>query len=205
MGSESVYVGIDVSKSHLDVAVRPTGEVWRVENTDADIGQLVSRLKELEPELVVMEATGNYEMPLAAALQVAGVPLRVVNPRQTRDFAKSTGKLAKTDSIDAEALAHFAEGVKPEPRPLPDDRIQHLSAILTRRSQIVGMLTAERNRLGRAPQPVRRRVQAHIDWRLKESCPISVMTWPLPSRTAPCGKPRTRYSPAPLEWARWFP
>lgn len=172
MGDCSVYVGIDVSKSHLDVAVRPSGEAWRVANNDTGIEQLACRLKEMEPQLVVMEATGNYEMPVAAALQVAGVAVRVVNPRQARDFARSTGRLAKTDAIDAEALALFAEGVKPQPRPLPDAQAQHLSAIVTRRSQLVGMLTAESNRLGRAPQPVRRRVQAHIDWLKQELCNV---------------------------------
>ncbi|MCH7624837.1 MAG: IS110 family transposase [Chloroflexi bacterium] len=168
MGDRSIYVGIDVSKSHLDVAIRPSGEAWRAANDEAGIEQLVSRLKEMEPELVLMEATGKYEMPLAAAVQVGGVAVRVINPRQARDFARSTGRLAKTDAIDAEALALFAEGVKPQPRPLPDAQTQHLSAVLTRRSQLVGMLTAEKNRLGRAPQPVRRRVQAHIDWLKQE-------------------------------------
>ena len=168
MGDAKVYVGIDVSKSHLDVAVRPTGESWRVKNSEADIEQLIVRLGKLEPELAVMEATGNYEMPLAAALQVAGLPVRVLNPRQARDFAKATGRLAKTDSIDAGALAHFAEAVRPQPRALPDKEAQRLAAILTRRSQLVGMLTAERNRLGRAPQLLRRRLQAHIKWLGKE-------------------------------------
>jgi transposase len=168
MGDGKVYVGIDVSKSHLDVAVRPTGESWRVKNSEADIEQLMVRLGKLDPDLVVTEATGNYEMPLAAALQVAGLPIRVVNPRQARDFARSTGKLAKTDSIDARALAHFAEAVRPQPRVLPDKEAQRLAAILTRRSQLVCMLTAERNRLGRAPGLLRRRLQAHIKWLGKE-------------------------------------
>ncbi len=163
-----VYVGIDVSKVHLDVAVRPTGETWKIGNNEADIEQLMVRFGKLEPDLVVMEATGNYEIPLAAALQVAALPIRVVNPRQARDFAKSTGKLAKTDSIDALALAHFAEAVRPQPRALPDQETQRLAAILTRRSQLVGMLTAERNRLGHAPRILLRRLQAHIKWLGKE-------------------------------------
>ena len=158
-----VYVGIDVSKDHLDVAERPKGDVGRIANDDGDINKLVSELKALKPQLIVMEATGGYEMPLAGALAAGGLPVSVVNPRQVRDFARSTGKLAKTDSIDARVLAHFAEAIRPTPRPLPDAQAQHLSAVLTRRNQLVGMLTAEKNRLGRAPQPVRRRVQAHID------------------------------------------
>ncbi|MCH9010351.1 MAG: IS110 family transposase [Chloroflexi bacterium] len=163
-----VYIGIDVSKDHLDVAERPKGDVSRIANDDGDINKLVSELKALKPQLIVMEATGGYEMPLAGALASGGLPVSVVNPRQVRDFARSTGKLAKTDSIDARVLAHFAEAIRPTPRPLPDAQAQHLSAVLTRRSQLVGMLTAEGNRLGRAPQPVRRRVQAHIDWLKKE-------------------------------------
>lgn len=163
-----VYIGIDVSKDHLDVAERPKGDVGRIANDDGDINKLVSELKALKPQLIVMEATGGYEMPLAGALAAGGLPVSVVNPRQVRDFARSTGKLAKTDSIDARVLAHFAEAIRPTPRPLPDAQAQHLSAVLTRRSQLVGMLTAEGNRLGRAPQPVRRRVQAHIDWLKKE-------------------------------------
>ena len=164
----SVYVGIDVSKGHFDIAARPTGKVWRVGNSDAEIRRLVPELKALKPALVVMEATGNLEMPLAGALQVAGLPVRVVNPRQARDFARSTGKLAKTDSIDAQALALFAESVKPKPRPLPDEQAQQLSAVLTRRSQLVEMLTAERNRLNRARPPVRPQVQAHVNWLKRE-------------------------------------
>ena len=163
-----VYVGIDVSKDHLDVAERPKGDVSRIANDDGAINKLVSELKVLKPQLIVMEATGGYEMPLAGALAAGGLPVSVVNPRQVRDFARSTGKLAKTDSIDARVLAHFAEAIRPTPRPLPDAQAQHLSAVLTRRNQLVGMLTAEKNRLGRAPQPVRRRVQAHIDWLKQE-------------------------------------
>ena len=168
MRDGQLYVGIDVSKRHLDIAVRPTGEIWRVNNDKADIERLIVRVGDLEPQLVVMEATGNYEMPLAAAMQVTGLPLRVVNPRQARDFARSTGKLAKTDSIDAAALAHFAEAVRPTPRPLPDKQAQDLAAILARRSQLIGMLTAERNRLSGAPKLLHPRLKAHIRWLYKE-------------------------------------
>ena len=168
MGDGQLYVGIDVSKRHLDIAVRPIGELWRANNNKADIERLIVRVGNLEPQLVVMEATGNYEMPLAAAMQVAGLPLRVVNPRQARDFARSTGKLAKTDSIDAAALAHFAEAVRPTPRPLPDKQAQDLAAILARRSQLIGMLTAERNRLSGAPKLLHPRLKAHIRWLDKE-------------------------------------
>ena len=172
MGEDKVYVGVDVSKSHLDVAIRPGGDGWRVYNDQAGIDRLVERVGKLKPDLVVMEATGSYEMPLAGALQVAGLPVRVVNPRQARDFAKSTGKLAKTDSIDALALAHFAQVVEPQPRALPDKETQRLSEILTRRSQLISMITAERNRLRTAPRHLHRRMRAHITFMQEELADI---------------------------------
>jgi transposase len=115
-----VFVGIDVSKHQLDAAARPSGESWHVANTEVGIASLVKRLEKLQPALVVLEATGRLESAAASALAVAGIPLAIVNPRQVRDFARSTGKLAKTDKLDAEMLARFADAVRPEPRPLPD-------------------------------------------------------------------------------------
>jgi transposase len=156
------YVGIDVAKEQLDVAVRPMAQRWSVPHTEEEIGQLVSRLTESSPALVVLEATGRLEMPLAAALGAAGLPVVVVNPRQVRDFAKATGKLAKTDAIDAEVLAHFAQVVRPTPRALPDAQTQALQALVTRRRQVVGMLSAEQNRLSRSLLRVRPRIQEHI-------------------------------------------
>ena len=111
------FVGIDVAKAWLDVAVRPSGAQWRVANTEAELPALVARLRTLAPQLVVLEATGGYERNAVAALAAAGLPVVVVNPRQVRDFAKATGRLAKTDTLDAHVLAHFAEAVHPEPRP----------------------------------------------------------------------------------------
>src|SRR6516164_6885508 len=111
------FVGIDVSKARLDVATRPGGAAFRVANDPAGLAELVGRLGPLSPALVVVEATGGYELPAVAALQAAGIPVAAINPRQARDFAKGTGRLAKTDRIDAAALAHFAEAVRPEPRP----------------------------------------------------------------------------------------
>ena len=156
MSKASVYVGIDVSKAQLDVAVRPSGEAWSVPHDLGGIATLVARLKALEPALVVLEATGGLEMPLAGALAEGGIPVAVVNPRQVRDFAKATGRLAKTDTLDAQILAHFAEVVRPTPRPLPDEKSQELSAVLARRRQIVEMLTAERNRREGSARAVRR-------------------------------------------------
>lgn len=158
------YVGIDVSKAHLDVSIRPIGSQWRASNTEAGIGQVVSQLKDASPQLVVMEATGGIEAPLSAALLAASLPVVVVNPRQIRDFAKATGRLAKTDTLDAEVIAHFAEAVRPEVRPLPDSQGQELSAILSRRRQLVGMLTSEKNRLGTARKSVRKGILSHINW-----------------------------------------
>lgn len=158
------YVGIDVSKDYLDVAVRPTGQQWRMGNTEEGRDQLVERLQGLSPALVVLEATGSLEVPVAAALGTADLPVAVVNPRQVRDFAKATGKLAKTDKLDALVLALFAERVRPVPRPLPNLQSRELSALLARRRQLVAMLTTERNRLGSALPNVRPGIQEHIAW-----------------------------------------
>jgi transposase len=159
----SQYVGIDVCKAHLDVALRPSGEQWQCAHDAAGISTLVTRLTALAPTLVVLEATGGLEGPVTAALAAAGVPVAVVNPRQVRDFAKGTGKLAKTDALDARVLAHFAQAVAP-PRPLPDAAAQALAAVVARRRQVVEMLTAERNRRGSAAPVVRERIQQHIRW-----------------------------------------
>jgi transposase len=158
-----VFVGIDVSKAQLDVALRPKGR-FSAANTEAGIAEVLTRLQAVSPTLVVMEATGGLEIPLTGALAAAGVPVVVVNPRQVRDFAKAAGKLAKTDVLDAQTLAHFAEVMRPEPRPLPDAQTQTLAAILTRRRQLVEMLTAERNRLMSVPTPVRKSLRTHIAW-----------------------------------------
>lgn len=168
MDQEPIYVGIDVAKAQLDLAVRPTGQEWQSPNTPEGIAQIVGRLQALAPTLVTLEATGGLQLPLAAALAVAGLPLAVVNPRQVRDFAKAIGRLAKTDRLDAQVLAHFGEATKPQPRPLPDAQSQALRDLLARRGQLIGMLTAEKNRLGTTSAPVRPRLQAHIHWLQEE-------------------------------------
>jgi len=164
MVAQPVFVGIDVAKAALDVAVSPTAERWTLAYTEREVAGLVPRLTALDPALVVLEATGGLEGPLAGALAAAGLPVVVVNPRQVRDFAKATGRLAKTDALDAAVLAHFAAAVRPTPRPLPDAATQSLAALVTRRRQLVEMLTAERNRLGSAPRVLRAEIQAHITW-----------------------------------------
>lgn len=162
--STSVYVGVDVSKSRLDLAVaeRETPEVFA--NDEGGIAALVSHLRGLAPRLVVLEATGGYEIALASALGVARVPLAIVNPRQVRDFARALGRLAKTDAIDASVLALFAARVRPEARPLGDAAHQTLGALVARRRQLVEMLTAERHRLALADEAVRADIAAHIRW-----------------------------------------
>jgi len=164
MSAESRFVGIDVSKAALDVAVHLTATRWTVDYTEAALTPLVDRLTGLGPALIVLEATGGLEGPLVGALAAAGLPVVVVNPRQVRDFAKATGQLAKTDTLDAAVLAHFAAAVRPPVRPLPDAATQGLAALVTRRRQLVDMLTAERNRLSAAPNVLHPELQAHIRW-----------------------------------------
>jgi transposase len=168
MDQTSVWIGIDVAKAQLDVAVRPGDEAWSASNDEAGIAGVVERLRALGPELVVLEATGGLELAVVGALAAAGLAVAVVNPRQVRDFAKATGQLAKTDRLDARVLAHFGEAVKPEPRRVPEEQAQALSAQLARRRQVVEMLTAEKNRRGRAAGRVRERITAHIEWLQQE-------------------------------------
>ena len=162
MSRESLFVGIDVAKDKLDVAVRPTGELWSVANGEEGIGELVSRLLGLSPALVVLEATGGMETALAAVLGCSGLPVAVVNPRQVRDFAKATGRLAKTDRLDAGVIAHFGEALKPTTRPLPDAQAQALKELLARRRQLIAMQTAEKNRLHSTSALVREDILRHI-------------------------------------------
>jgi transposase len=153
-----VYVGMDVSKSHIDVAVRPGTERWQVSNDDAGIA----------PTLVILEATGGYELLAASALSVVGVPVALVNPRQVRHFGRAVGQLAKTDRLDADLLALFGERVQPVPRPLPDAATQTLVALIQRRRQVAEMCVAERNRLALAHTHLRRRLRDHLRWLERE-------------------------------------
>jgi transposase len=168
MAETPLFVGIDVGKAQLDVAVRPSGPECSIAHTDAGIATLVEQVCALQPSAVVLEATGDLELPLVSALAAAGLPVHVVNPRQVREFARATGRLAKTDALDARILAQFAEALRPAPRALPDEATQALSAVLTRRRQLIEMLTAEKNRLSSARQSLRKRIEAHIDWLTSE-------------------------------------
>jgi transposase len=164
MSQPQLFVGIDVAKAQLDIALRPTGERWEVTNDEAGIASLVAHLQAVVPTLIVLEATGGYQRAVVAALAAAGLPIVVVNPRQARDVAKATGQLAKTDRLDARALAHFADAVRPAPRPLPDAQTEELRAMLARRRQLIAMRTAEQNRLSGVSQRLRADIQAHITW-----------------------------------------
>ena len=161
--SRKTYVGIDVSKGWGDVAVRPSRENWRFNQDEQGIRDLVSRLAALEPTLVAMEATGGYERALVTALGEEGLPVTVLNPRHVRDFARSQGKLAKTDRLDAGMIAHFSEvsdlGLQPPKSP----EALELDALVSRRRQLVGMKTSEKNRLEDANPVVRKSIEGIID------------------------------------------
>jgi len=158
------FIGIDVSKDRLDVAVRPTAQTLSVTNTHAGITRVVRMAQSASPRAIVLESTGGCEMLLVAALATASLPVIVVNPRQVRDFAKATGTLAKTDRLDAAILAHFAEAVHPQIRPLADARQRLLAELISRRRQLIGMLVSEKNRLATSAGSVNRDVRAHIKW-----------------------------------------
>lgn len=159
---EKEYIGIDISKDSLDVAVHASDKQWRYCNDPAGIASLCQMLVKLSPALVVFEATGGYEMPLYLSLDGAGLPAAPVNARQIRDFARSTGKLAKTDTLDAGIIAHFGYAIRPVPHPVP--ATQELKIAQARRLQLLEMITAETNRLRGAPKALKRRIEAHIAW-----------------------------------------
>jgi transposase len=164
MTETAIFVGIDVVKHQLDVALHPHGEVWDVSNDERGINTLVKRLQAVAPSLIVLEATGGLETAVASTLTAAGLPCAVINPRQARDFAKATGQLAKTDRLDAGILAQFADRIRPTPRPLPDPETKALSDLMRRRRQLIEMVTAEKNRLQSPPSGWRADVQSHITW-----------------------------------------
>jgi transposase len=162
---EHFFTGIDVAKDQLDVHVRPTGEAFRVSHDSAGIATLLTRLRALAPTLIALEATGGLEVSLAAALAAAGLPVAIVNPRQIRDFARATGQLAKTDTVDARVIALFAEAIRPTPRPVPDEQAQALGELMARRRQLVDMLAAEQNRRRQVrDRRVQRQLDAHLTW-----------------------------------------
>jgi transposase len=163
MTEAAVFIGSDISKARLDVALRPTGIPFTVPHDETGIATVVQRWRTLLPAGIVLEATGGLEVLLSGALATAGLPVAGVKPRHVRDFARATGRLAKTDALDAQILAHFAEAVRPACRPLPDASTQQWAALITRRRQLVERLTAEKNRRGSAPRTMRSQSQPPID------------------------------------------
>lgn len=163
-----LFIGIDVCKPHLDVCVRPTSERWQSANTAEGIQELVARFQSLSPARIVLEATGGYERTVVKALNAADLPVVVVNPLRARRFAQSQKYLAKTDRLDARALAHFAEGLSDEKRLDPDEATEELNALRSRREQLIGNRTAETNRLGTAHPAQRESIEKHLDWLTEE-------------------------------------
>jgi len=166
--TEQRCLGIDVSKASLDVAQWPLAERVQYANDDAGITQLVAYCQRWPLILIVLEATGGYEVACAVALAAADLPVVVVNPRQVRDFAKATGRLAKTDVLDAEVLARFAAVIRPDVRGVPDEKARELEALMARRRQLIGMQTMEKNRLPQSLPSLRRGIRAHLEWLRKE-------------------------------------
>ncbi len=165
MEGDEVYIGIDVSQDTLDMAAYPTAQVWQYKNSKSGIAKIVAKLKAIGPKLIVMEATGGLEQALKNALDEGTFAVAVVNPKRVRDFARSMGILAKTDKLDARVMAHFAAKIEPQPQPPRDKEEQALDNLVTRRSQLGDMLTAERNRLkDYLDQAVKRDIQEHIRW-----------------------------------------
>jgi len=166
---EPLFVGIDVAKDELAIHIHPTAEAFGVPYDEAGLARLLARLHELAPMLIVCEATGGYEIPLAAALASAGLPLAIVNPRQVRDLARALGQLAKTDTVDAKLIALFAEKVRPPAQPLADETARRLGELVTRRRQLLEILAGESNRRPLVrDRTVRRRLDAHIAWLRRE-------------------------------------
>jgi transposase len=164
MSNRELFIGIDISKSELEVALRPEGKAMTFANTEDGTALLIDFLKPLCPSLVVLEATGGLEIPLVNVLAVKEIPVVVVNARQVRDFAKAMGRLAKTDRIDAQVIAQFAEALRPPVRPLKDEETQRLHALNNRRRQLVGMIRSEQNRLSSAPKWTQKEIQTHLQW-----------------------------------------
>ena len=191
-----VFVGIDVSKDRLDICIRPSGETFAVRRDDEGLASLVERLRALHPVLVALEATGGYETVVASAVAVTHLPLAVINPRQIRDFARSTGKLAKTDRLDAAAIAHFAEAIRPPARRIADGEAQALGELVARRRQVIEMIVAEKNRrrLSRASRACSR-PSTGMSISCRPSFPSSIATSTGRSERAPPGRPTPTFWP----------
>ena len=159
---EPKFVGLNATSQTIEVAVRPTGEIWKTDFADETIAATATRLKDMEPKLVVMEGTGTYELPVAGVLATVGLPLAIVNPRAVREFARAVGRTTRADYTPADLLAYFGELVHPEPRPLPDDVIRKLKDIRNRRDDLHQMLLWEKSHFADAPMVLRKDMQRHI-------------------------------------------
>lgn len=164
MDAPAVFVGIDVAKAQLEVALRPRGDRWTVAHDEAGIATLVEQRAAVHPTLVIVEATGGLELPLVAALVAADVPVQAITPRRARDFAKALGQSAKTDRLDAQVLAAVGERSRPTPRPIPDAALQEVRALVARRRQLQAMLVAEKNRRASAPRRLHAQIDEHLAW-----------------------------------------
>ncbi|MDK3159810.1 transposase [Kamptonema cortianum] len=164
MENTAQWVGIDVSKATLDIYLRPMGKALKIANTQSAISTLVEQLKSYDLNLIVLEATGGLETELIIQLQAAQLPVALINPRQGRDFAKATGRLAKTDAIDAQILAHFGEAMKPQVLAVESEGARQLGELISRRRQLVEMQTAEKNRRARARGKALADIEAHLDY-----------------------------------------
>ncbi len=162
--SSPCYLGIDVAQDHLDIALRPGGDAFRIPNDAAGHAELLARLAGTPPVVIAVEATGGYEQGVVAALAAAQLPVAVLTPRQVRDFARATGQLAKTDRVDARVLAHYAEALRPTPRPVPAAAQRELAALVGRRQDLIAMRIAEQHRLRTAPAAIAAPIRAHITW-----------------------------------------
>jgi hypothetical protein len=195
------FIGIDVAKAQLDIAVRPSGARWAVPNDPSGVTTLVDQLQALHPTLIVLEATGGLERAVTGALATAGLPVVVVNPRQVRDVARAIGQLAKTDALDARALAHFADVIRPTPRPLPDAQTQELRALLERRQQLIGMRTAAQNPSRGRAGALRRTSRPILPGSMRAS-PRWTTTWRRRSGRARWGEKTTTCRRVPRALAR---
>jgi len=162
--SAEIFVGVDVSKARLDISIGGSTEYWQISNDEKGFVKLIERLRGLHTTLIVLEATGGLELPVVAEILSAGLPIAVVNPKRIRDFARSVGQLAKTDKLDSCIIAQFAQAVRPEVRHLRTKEEEHLTALLTRRMQLIEMLTAEKNRSHSIRKVMRGVLQHHIEW-----------------------------------------
>src|SRR4051812_9135820 len=161
---ESPFVGLNATSEAIEVAIRPGGEMWKTDFADEHIAATATRLKYLQPKLVVLEAAGSFELPVAGMFAIYGLPFAIVNPRKVREFARAVGRIGRFDTTEAGLLAHYGELIDPEPRPLPDDVVEKLRYLRTRRENVVEMLLLEKSYLADSPAGIRNDISRHISF-----------------------------------------